>query len=171
MTAVRLSADLATATDGSLWVGTGFGVCVRVTWLCMGLGGRVAGDDRGPGAVYGGNAAALTRVGAELLTTVEIPLHVGRELLSPGIGLGAGWLSETATHEENDAHLDSFGPRIELRLMLAFPAWWRLAINAGVWAELGPSARSTSVVHDGFTIPAEPLGYVGAGLGVRHAGP
>jgi len=182
---VTVAGETSLATDGSLWMGAGLGACVRVGRLCVGLGIRVAGDTATTGnigAVYAapsdGSAAicqageqrSLTRLGADALLTADLPLRVGAATLGPGLGLGAGWLSTSATLGDHSGTQSTIGPRVEARFLVSWPLAWGLSVDLTLRADVRPLAQRKHLAAGGFDLPGEPLGLLRAGFGL-HYGP
>jgi hypothetical protein len=84
------SVQSVSASDESSWRGVAVDGCVEIGGACVGVAGR-----------YGQNLAFISdqapeqtdRKGVDLLATVSVPLSMGRGVLSPRLGVGAGWLT------------------------------------------------------------------------------
>jgi hypothetical protein len=77
------------AGDGSSWRSIDVAACARLGFACVGLTGSVA-DNTGFSANDGLTEAKRRAI--DLLAIARVPIRVGRATVSPGVGLGVGWL-------------------------------------------------------------------------------
>jgi len=85
--------------DRSLWLGMAVSGCVRVGPACAGAIVRGTQD-----ATAGTSGAAIDHDTKQFaaLATVGLPLRLGGFVVTPGVGIGYGWLEITEHH--HDAH-------------------------------------------------------------------
>lgn len=155
-TGVHLSASVESsfANDDTTWLGGSVGVCVRTGPICATARLRWAG------VVGGFGAAEVERNVKELLIGVDLPIALGRVLVTPGY---AGGLGGMETHVGGmDRHTGSF--RAEAHVGLAVPVARALAMDLAVSLALGERTEFDAAAM----VPSEPWGMVRAGLGLRY---
>ncbi len=125
----RLSAEGGVGRDGLRWVGVSGSACARLGPVCLGMGAR-----------YGLSQARQNAVDG--LALLDVPLVFGRFSLTPGVGIGVGWLS---AHEHGgfgsfgSDHNEGLAARAEVHLMASFRLSERLSIQLGTSATHAPS--------------------------------
>lgn len=84
------SVETLTASDQSEWRGVSVSGCVELGRACVGVAGRYG---HSLGMTSQENPLETDRKGIDLLATVSVPLVLGRGVLAPRLGIGAGWLT------------------------------------------------------------------------------
>ena len=167
--ALRVAGETTFASDGSLWFGAQVAGCVRLGRTCIGALARFAQDS---GLTEAADSVEAARKGAELIIGAELPYHVGRGAVTPGFGLGVGWLRTTvASAAGGTSDVDSGGLRAEANLAIRIPLSRRLSIDVGLGLAVSPLARSSQELANGATLPGEPRGYLRALGGLRYGEP
>ncbi len=150
--------ESAAGSDGSIWMGAAMTGCVRFGAVCAGMLVRAARDTRV------GNASIVNPDTDELsaLATVGTPRRLGRFTLTPGVGLGYGWMRVTEHHL--DAHTVPFDLKLTGHAMRAdvhVSAARALGRRLSLYVEL---RGDTAVVRsDSFG----PRSFVRAAIGLR----
>ena len=161
---VGIAAQSSLAGDGSTWIGGELAGCVRIRWACIGattafLANTSTTDD----------ATRGTQRSKELhaLATLEIPRSLGSFVVSPGIGLGYGWM--TFAQQHSDGHMmpqsieySSHALRARGQLAVSRTLGGRLAIVGSLFGDV---AALRSEIPRGPT--EAPRGRVGFALGLR----
>jgi hypothetical protein len=146
--------ESSVADDGSLWLGGAASGCGRVGPLCVGGLARLARD-----------TATTPHRSNEVhaLATIDLPRAFGRFAISPGIGVGYGWLEISSTHL--DMHMMPFevaetshALRADVHLTVTRSLGKGFAIYGDV---RGDSALART------DIPAGPSSFVRAAIGLR----
>jgi hypothetical protein len=158
--------NLRFATFGELGYGSdravtgGFAVraCTMVGRVCVGGRARFATVVDGP-AIW---EAQLDREAVDALADVDLPLRVGSVTLSPGLGVGLGWVH---THEEDGSDAkQTAGLRGELRLTFSVPVARSLAIESVVALDLGQTIVTEAESRERLPNDPRALGHLGLGL-------
>lgn len=159
---VFTSIERSLASDGTGWVGIDLGACVMLGPLCASATARVGVVTGGPGRWE----HELERRAVEVLLGADLPLHLGRFALSPGLAFGVGWMHTNddtlATDEETG------GLRAEGRVALSYPFGGHLV------GELALSFEVTQATHlenaSPMPLPDEPRLFSRLAAGVRFEG-
>ncbi len=169
--AIGVALESSAATDGSVWFGARARGCVRIGRTCVGGELRIARDAELRGA---GAQTLSTRTAADLLVLLDVPLALHRISVTPGIGLGVGWMrvrsdSDAAAFPMSGESLDvdAGGIRANVHLGLAVPLRRGLAVTLGASVDVAPFAHAARYVMDGGELAGEPRGYARLGLGVE----
>ncbi len=85
---VDLLAEATVDIDAQPWLGASLHACALLGPICLGSLLRFAADF--PSARSDG--LLDQRLAADVLATAELPLHLGRFTIAPGLGLGVRWL-------------------------------------------------------------------------------
>ena|GEM_PF-2999110 len=150
------------ASDASTWIGSELAGCVHVGWTCMG------------GAVTFGAGTATTddvirgvqrSKHVNAILTAEVPRTFGRLVLSPGVGVGYGWMSFAQQHLDMHSMPFSFEEpthslRTRAQLMLSRELGGGFAIAAMLYGDVA-AMRTDSHSTSG------PRGRIGLSLGLR----
>ena len=149
------------ASDGTNWLGVQIGACVALGPLCVGGRARFA-LAAGPQLQQDN----LERHGFELLFDVDLPIRVGRAMLSPGLGAGVG---SVHTHQDSTGLSESTGgPHADAHVSLSYGLRPHLAL------ELAMSVDVTETTHvessSAMILPDDPQFFARFGLGVRFGG-
>ncbi len=162
---VGMVAESAVASDRSRWLGASAVIGARLGRIYLGPLGRFAANDP---------SAQTTRRTYDVLLAAARPVPLGRVLLTPGVGLGFGWLTEIHSNQPGDQQGNPSGNhkgfRGEASVAAALPLWRLLALTvsfAGTWA---PGSRAATSEEDDASRPA-PWGYLRGGLGLRWGAP
>jgi len=161
---VAVSALSALGSNRTTWIGGAVSACVRIGALCAGASLRGETDTRATGDT---STIEQDSYALSALATVDLPRKLGSFVLSPGIGVGYGWLHVTTHHHDamsnpldipTSDHELRTGPRLG-----ALRSWsQRLSVFGDLWAELS-AARSDS--------QSGPMGSVRLSFGVRLEAP
>jgi hypothetical protein len=155
--------ELGAASDRTSWGGFQLRACWMVGRACIGGRARFASVLDGPGAWE----AAMDREAADALVDAELPLRLGPLVLSPGLGVGFGWMH---THEEDSLDTkQTAGLRGELHLALAVPLTRHVALESTLALELAETLITEA--RDRERLPNDPRALAHAGLGLRFEGP
>ncbi len=157
-TALRVYVGPATAlgSDRSVWGGATLGACARIGPVCAGAKSNVARDlgISGEAAEAGG-----TRMGAEVLATVGLPLTRGRALVMPALGLGAGWMRTNVPAEDSTTLPQSgntFGARASVSVLFGIEVSRHVAFALDLGGTFAPTARPTPADESMSTTPNLP---------------
>ncbi|MCA9605896.1 MAG: hypothetical protein KC619_09900 [Myxococcales bacterium] len=163
--AVQLSASVG--ADGSLWVNPEANAAVPLGRIRVGTRMRGRFDTRR----FGDSVPLDTwRRGMDVLVTASLPISLDAAVLSPGIGVGAGWLHEVFQGDEvprGSVAVDAGGPRLEVRLDGAGPLATLNAADVGLFWTWSPAAHTATFVEDGVTLAGEPQWAVGLAVGLH----
>ena len=158
-TGVSLAFESSVGGDSSLWLGAALSGCVAIGPACVGGVLRGARDTRSTGETAGSEHQASE---LHAIATADIPRRIGTFTISPGLGVGYGWLNITATHL--DMHMlpveESLSSH-ELRgdLHVSFVR------SFGRFALVGELRGDTAFTRT--DIPAGPHSFLRAGIGIR----
>jgi hypothetical protein len=157
---VTAALESSAGSDGSIWLGGAVSGCVRVGPLCVGALARATRDTK---AVT--DASVLDHDAQELsvLATLGLPRTLGAFKLTPGVGLGYGWLELTEHH--HDAHglpidmgFTSHAMRADLHVSLAHP----LGKHFSAYADVRGDAALLRT-----DVPYGPRSFLRASFGIR----
>jgi hypothetical protein len=155
--------ETGVGSDRTTWFGVALGACVRLGPLCAGGRLRLAAVTGGPGAWR----QEIDRQAVETLVGVDVPVRRGRVTVSPGLGLGVGWIR---TEEEVAGRgRASTGLRAETHLALSYRLGGRVALEGALSLEVGQTVDAD--VPPSERLPADPRALVRAGVGLRFEGP
>lgn len=184
------AAGEATAgSDLSTWFGARLGVCRRLGPACLGGVIRFGWD---PGLTGDSEELRTRRVGLDGLLSADFPIEWPRVAVTPGIGLGGGWIRSTGStgndeneHEEEDdsgqddtgqgsdeddeeVHEDAGGLRVDLHVTIAIAIAAGLSLDLVLSAGLSVFGRYDSYNDDDGSLAGEPRGAARAGLGLGY---
>lgn len=186
-----LLAEAAVDGGGSPWLGTSLHACARSGPLCLGSLVRFAAAL----PLQYSDQLVDQRFALDVYATAELPIRLSRLRLSPGIGLGAGFLRHRVhgrsgsppprgSSQERDSDADDYfdeasvsdgGLRIEAQLTLAFELRARLALElrAAYAAAFLDSPTPVLAVGKEMAEPLLPTPFSTArcGVGLRFFGP
>lgn len=94
---VSASLMSAVGSDRTTWVGGSLAACLRVGPTCVGASLRGESDT---GATGPTSTLAQSSYVLSALATIDLPRKLGGFVLTPGIGVGYGWLHVTTTHHD-----------------------------------------------------------------------
>ncbi len=159
---VFTSVERSLASDGTGWVGIDLGACVMLGPLCASAMARVGVVTDGPGRWE----HELERRAVEVLLGADLPLHLGRFGLSPGLAVGVGWMHTNDDTLNTDE--ETGGLRAEGRVALSYP------FGSHLVGELALSVEVTQATHlenaSPMPLPDEPRFFSRLGAGVRFEG-
>ena len=158
--------ESALATDRSLWLGVRARGCVQLGQLCVGGAARFARDS---GISGDAKRTASTRTTADMLVVLDVPLALGRFAITPGAGLGVGWLRGRANVSSGGEMLDvdAGGLRANAHVGVALPVGRGVSLTLGASVEVSPFAHTAPYGQDGHEIAGEPRGFVRLDLGLE----
>ena len=148
---IAASAVSALANDGTTWVGGSISACLRTGPFCSGVMVRAELDSHatGPTVPAGASSIALSP-----MATIDLPRRLGRFVLTPGLGLGYGFLHVVTGHHDamgNSLESSDHELRLGAHVALARPWTDRLAVFADLWGD-GAPLRSDSSFGPGFAV-------------------
>lgn len=162
---VALAGHSSVAGDGSTWLGGELAGCARIGLACVGastafFANASTTDDATRGAQ---RSKAL-----HLIATLEVPRSLGSFTISPGIGVGYGWMTFAQQHMDV-AHMlpksieySSHALHARAQLAISRTLGGRLALVGSLFGDL---AALRTDIPAGPT--SAPRGRVGCALGVR----
>jgi hypothetical protein len=166
--------------DGTAWLGGSLHGCAPVGPLCLGVVLRLAGDL--PLALPSG--LSDHRVLVDALGSLSWPLRWRRLTLSPGLGIGAGWVHHSIrqsppTKRDSDdlaptavqAVANDGGLRVELGLRLALRLRAGLGLAAGLAFDAALLDSPGAPLGTGESLPMTPWATLRGGLGLCWSSP
>lgn len=161
---ITASGHSSMAGDATTWVGAEASACWRIGAACLGASTSLVADTSTTEDVTRGSQRSKE---IHALVTFEVPRQWGRFRLSPGLGLGYGWMFFAQQHL--DQHAMPFSAEytshsLQMRAHVAFSreVVGTLAVQATVFGEL---AALRTAIPDGPT--TAPRARAGASLGLR----
>jgi len=155
------NAVAARASDDTDWGGVQLGMCINLGALCAATRLRFSRVLHGPGVWSTG----VHRESVELMVGLDVPIELGRFVLTPGFAAGMGKMH---TGSDDMPHGETAGLRADIHATLTIPITHRWSIDVSLTGDL------TQKVHvetqQGMTLPDEPRGLVWGGVGVRYGG-
>ena len=161
---IALHGGASYAGDSTVWSGGQLFVCFELGPVCTGGAISVAVDTTLSGP---SNEPGISRLGASLALTAELPLKVGPIVLSPGLGVGLGWLRSTYQGPPEDDQIDGGGFQAKAFLFARGAVAERWSLEAMLFFELNPMARTDLQEDPDDKLPGEPFWHAGLSLGVR----
>lgn len=166
--ALTAAAELGVGADGSTWSGVALSGCAHLSAMCVGVLARLARDNR-----TGGDAERLdgTRIGLDILLTVETTWSRGAWRLRPGVGIGQGVVFSKIIN--NGVPDDEEGAAVLLRGRVGvgyeLDERWSLELDPAVIYGLGADKIVRDFEEDGSVVPypGDPGLHVRLGLGIR----
>ncbi|MBI5525822.1 MAG: hypothetical protein HY897_05765 [Deltaproteobacteria bacterium] len=169
---VTLSAESLFGGDGSVWMAPRLQSCVRAGPSCLGLMGRAAFDT---GLSGDSDRLNTRRVELDAMLTVDFPISTRKFVISPGAGVGYGWLHNSRTisavTENEEIDVDFSGLRADLHANAVIPISAALSALAGISFAVSPFAHTSAYMEETVKVAGEPRFLLGAGLGLRYEGP
>jgi hypothetical protein len=161
---VAASVLSALGSDGTTWVGGAVAACARIGALCAGASLRGERDTRATGDT---STIAQDAYVLSALATIDLPRKLGGFVLSPGIGVGYGWLHVTTHHRDamnNPLDIPTSDHQLRTGAHVALSRAWsdHLSVFGDVWGELSV-ARSDAQFG--------PMGSVRVSFGLRVEAP
>lgn len=162
--AITASTHSSMAVDATTWLGAEVAGCRRVGALCVGAATSLIADTSTTEDATRGSQRSKE---VHALATLELPRTWGAFVLSPGVGLGYGWMSFAQQHLDQhtmpfSAEYTSHALQTRAQIALSHELAGSLALQATVFAEL---AALRTAIPDGPT--TAPRGRLGAALGLR----
>lgn len=164
------AAETSFGSDHTGWLGAQVGGCVMIGPVCAAARLRFASVATGPGPWQG----ALERRGTELLVGGDVPIRIGRAVLSPGF---AGGIGQIHTHIESPlGHMGSetAGLRADVHATLSYPLGKNLAFDLSLAVDVTQATdtetRLRMTAPDELALPDEPLFLFRLGAGLRYGG-
>jgi hypothetical protein len=171
---LRFRPGVSFGSDGSSWVDLAVSGCVAVDPLCVGATARGSLDL----GLSGRSADLLTeRGGLDVLVTAEAPFSPSQTMrLSPGIGIGAGWLrsaprgaAETPTGSEVSANFGSL--RIDVFTRAAWPIADRWSLGVAAHGTVDPFAPEGDIRDPAALLAGNPLLRAGVAFELTYGAP
>jgi hypothetical protein len=147
-----VAADRVQANDGSLWRGLTAVSCARFRWACLGVSGHLADNrDFWPST----SRSKVDRWSAEVLSTVSVPVVLGRLVLEPRVGAGIGYLQTVRSGAcacgvavDDDFAPARFGPRFATGFHALFAVAGPVSITATASLSFAPFAHDHSMMPE-----------------------
>lgn len=142
---VAVSALSALGSNGTTWLGGAVSACARIGALCAGASLRGVRDTRATGDT---STIEQDSYALSALATVDLPRKLGNFVLTPGIGVGYGWLHVTTHHHDamnNPLDIPTSDHQLRAGAHLAILRSWRerISVFGDLWTELS-AVRSDS---------------------------
>jgi hypothetical protein len=155
--------EVGLASDRTVTGGFALRACSMVGRVCVGGGARFATVVDGPTMWE----ATMDREAVDALADADLPMHLGPVTMSPGLGVGAGWVH---THEEDGSDAkQTAGLRGELRLALSVRLARQLALASVLSLELAQTLATEADSRE--RLPSDPRALAHVGLGLVFGGP
>jgi hypothetical protein len=161
------------------WFGGSLRACTRVGLFCLGVTTRLAAAV----PVTQGEGIVDQRLAGDLLAHLELPVRLRRITVSPGLGLGAGFVRHSLSHQVSpvvaevgeplmlqQSAIHDGGLRADLRMLTAITLRSGLELALGfslTAAFLNSDATWVREGHELRLLPATPWGLFRGGLGLR----
>lgn len=161
---ISLEGGVALASDGSLWAVPAVRWCLGLGPICVGAAVRGQLDLRATGR---SQDLDTTRLGFDATLTAEVPLRLGALALSPGVGLGAGWLRYEGGEDDTGVFVEQ--DRGDLRIDAFLRAYWTLSAPVGLAFSLDAGIAPLSgsdVIDEGVVLAAPPVFQLSLGVGL-----
>lgn len=162
--AIAAAGHSSMASDTSTWLGADVSGCMKIGWACVGVSTTLIANTAATSDASRG-AQRSKELDARVL--LEIPRALGSYTVSPGLGLGYGWMSFAQQH--TDLHALPMSAELTLhslqargQLAVSRELHPLLAVQATLFAD---AAALRTAIPEGPTTP--PRGRVGALLGLR----
>lgn len=162
---------VAYASDASLWVDAVALACAEYGPVCLGGLVRASFDSTELGA---SDRYETRRVAMDAVLMAELPARFGAVTISPGVGVGGGWMRSASDVEEapdDTRTVDRGTLRFDAHVRVALQRRRPLGLELGVFADVAPLAHTARFTGDGVTLAGEPRWSLRAGLGVRYSDP
>jgi hypothetical protein len=120
---------------GSTWLGGSIAACARIGPLCAGAMARAAADTHATGAT---SIFAQNTFTVSAMATLDLPRWLGGFVITPGIGIGYGYLRGRTPHHDpmgNPIDADDHELRLGAHASLARPISGAASVFADVWAD------------------------------------
>ena len=138
--------------------------CLGLGPICVGAAVRGQLDLRATGR---SQDLDTTRLGFDATLTAEVPLRLGALALSPGVGLGAGWLRYEGGEDDTGVFVEQ--DRGDLRIDAFLRAYWTLSAPVGLAFSLDAGIAPLSgsdVIDEGVVLAAPPVFQLSLGVGL-----
>jgi hypothetical protein len=162
--ALAMAAESSLATDRSFWFGVRASGCVMLGPACVGGATRFARDTLVAGAA---EVSEASRFGADLLLSGELPIERDGFTLTPGVGLGVGWLHVRRDVMTDTVEIDTGGLRAEAHVSATMPLGRLLQLRLGASIAISPVAHTQPFRAEGNEAPGEPRGFARVELGLE----
>lgn len=177
--AVELLPEAGVDVAAAGWFGGSLRACTRVGLFCLGVTTRLAAAV----PVTQGEGIVDQRLAGDLLAHLELPVRLRRITVSPGLGLGAGFVRHSLSHQVSpvvaevgeplmlqQSAIHDGGLRADLRMLTAITLRSGLELALGfslTAAFLNSDATWVREGHELRLLPATPWGLFRGGLGLR----
>ena len=141
---IAASVMSAVGTDQTAWVGGALSACLRLGPVCVGAALRAETDTRATGTT------SISQDSYELsaIATIDLPRKLGDYVVSPGLGVGYGWMHVTTHHHDAmnnllDVPTSDHQLRTGAHVALLDPLSAHVSVFGDLWGDLA-LARSDS---------------------------
>lgn len=93
---IAASVMSAVGTDQTAWLGGVISACVQIGSTCVGAALRAETDTRETGT----NSVSQNSYELSAIATIDLPRKLGNYVVSPGLGVGYGWMHVTTHHHD-----------------------------------------------------------------------
>jgi hypothetical protein len=163
-TGLGLAFESSIGDDSSLWIGAAASGCVAMGPVCTGGLIRGARDTRSTGDTQDSNHRSSE---LHALATVDLPRRLGAFTISPGAGIGYGWLDITSTHL--DIHMLPVEDSVSSHALRGEVHVTFTRRIGGGFALVGDVRADSALART--EIPGGPRGFVRAAFGLRFGAP
>ncbi|MDQ3336606.1 MAG: hypothetical protein M4D80_15675 [Myxococcota bacterium] len=163
--AIAVAGQFSVAGDGSTWLGGELAGCVRIGWACVGASTAFLANTSTTADTTRGSQRSKE---LHALATLEVPRTLGSFTISPGIGIGYGWMTFAEQHMDVvhmlpvSVEYSSHALHARAQLAVSRSLGGRLALVGSLFGDI---AALRSSIPDGPT--SAPRGRVGFALGLR----
>lgn len=169
---LAVTGESSVAPDGSVWYGARASACVRLGVACVGAAARVASDAGVSGDAELGEAS---RTAADILLVGELPVVRDHLVVTPGLGIGLGWLKTRRTYTDttnamsDTVEADTGGLRLDAHISVTWPIAQAFSLRFGAAICGSPFAHVAPFVEETREAPGEPRVFGRVELGVEVA--
>ncbi|GEM_PF-6157607 len=164
--AVGLHPGFSVAGDGSFWLSVAATGCIIIGSVCPGTLLRYNVDS----GIFGHSKDLHTsRSGIEAVITSEYPIHFGRLVISPGLGIGTGWIrSKHKDLNTGNLEIDSAVLRLEVytHTFLIFSNGF--IIGATLSSGVDPLTHTADFNEPNGVVAGNPLWQVGLSMNLTY---
>ena len=153
------NAVAARASDDTDWGGIQLGMCINLGALCAATRVRFSRVLHAPDAWGTG----VHRESVELMVGLDVPIQLGRFVLTPGFAAGMGKMH---TGSDDMSQGETAGLRADMHATLTIPLTRRWSLDVSLTGDLTQKVH----VESKMPLPDEPRGLLWGGIGVRYGG-
>jgi hypothetical protein len=164
---LAVGATIAHSNDGAFWAGAELQGCVRVGRLCVGADARVLRDME-----VTKREIHARRMSSDMLLLADLPYRVGKAMITPGLGVGLGWLHNGVPRlHQHAADADRGGMRTTAHLTVSIPLTHHLSFDVGLALDVSPFAQTSTWDSGGVDVPGDPRVFQRGLASLRYGEP